>query len=653
MESLNVLTYGADPTNATDSLTAFQKAIDDAANLGRSLNASGSGSTLTLADQWHDLDPSDVGQNITIERDLGLSPSAYPLRIDQVLSSSQCTVKTAQNTPVNFPSFSNILVIWRRSGNYGKSVFAPCGQYKLNQSLQMLSEHVSLVGEQRGDYSDRVGTKLHFPFTTGIIQRNFLGADAHWMPFGPGLVSGASTSYQLKPTEPGVCWDYQDSLHMETSLNGLAAFTLECFLQPNATAAGAIISLIGALPDKGQELSLELTGVANNQLAATANLSGTNAHLGSSPVQTGTIYHVVMQFDGSAFTFFLNGVLQGTVSGLNGKSLVAKPYQNFQVGAWRTTFPGGGVIYNAYDCYLSHVRMSNVARYPVTGFTPPATALIGDNNTLVLDEGSPSQHGLFLVDVGGASPGYGFHRVKINRHILDSGGFMSEQKIKSLGIFSYGACIYARRAIGMEWDDLFLHTWSVGILGGPDTFSNKLSFLGIAGGRAGIVLAGPCGITSYSDITITGGKIGAWLRAGSGIISDWYLHGTALYQLILQDWEGSVVGAYFSNEDATGGQQAANMLIGGSNSDVNISGAKFETYAFPRPSIEIGNIRQSVIQAAFEPHPAATEILKFVGTPKAKIVLLNPTHGRLESSHPAGDVPWSISAPTGKLVVLP
>jgi hypothetical protein len=645
MESLNILDYGADPTRTNDSASAIQNALDDAALLTRG-QASGSGSTLTV----DGLEPSDVDQSITIERDLGLPQSAYPLRIGEVLSPSECTVKTAQGDIVEFEAFNDVLAIRRRDGYYGKAVAVPMGHYECSQSLQMLSDSVGLIGEQRPGYSDLAGSKLHFLFTTGIIQRSFLAADASWMPFGPGLVEGASTSYRLTPTEPGVAWDYQDSFHVETGLNGLTAFTLECFVKFVSTEAGAIVSLFGTLPDKGGEINLELSVVAENQLRAAVNLSGQTYAWGSTPIQTGTIYHLCLQFDGTTAAFLINGIIQGSANA-DGKSLVAAPWHNFQIGAWRN-FPCGGTLYSAANCYLSHLRMSNVARYPVTGFTPPTAALEGDNNTLVLDEGSPSQHSLFLVDVGGASPSYGYRRVKINRHTLNNFGFMGNQRIAHLGLFSYGTGVYVRRCTGSQWDSLFLHSRSTAFLGSPDTFLNKMASVAVAGGRAGMVLAGPSGITSYDDIVVTSGKIGAWLRAGSGIIHDWYSHGNHIYQLILEDWEGSIIGSYLSSEDAITGTQRANLLIGGYNSDIAISGTKIETFQYARPSIEIGNIRAATIQAAFEPHADAEEIIRFIGTPKTKVVLLNPTHGRVEGVPPQGDVPWSVSAPSGKLEVI-
>ena len=662
-QTLNVLTYGADPTGATDSWQAFQKAVDDAGNIGRGFGGSGSaGSNLVTINpatganpSWQQFSAADAGQYITIEANTGLASNQYYLLIDRVISPTQCAVKSWNSAPVSFVNgFSDVMVLWQRAGLKGRKVSIPGGWYKLGKPLQVLTGRVGLIGEGAANYVSE-GSKLTFTnYGAGIMEIPFVGKDTYWLPRGPALIAGAGGSYWLKPGMSPAFVDFQDVPYLNLQLKDAGAFTVELFCQPNQIIQGDILSFSGALPGGGQERAFSIEIDPNLKFTARVNIGGTTYIRQWQTIPTaGTLYHIALQFDGNELGLFVNGASSGTLAGLSGKKLQTRPYELFNWGSWRSGFPGGGQQGTPLNCYVSHLRVSKIARYSMAGFTPSFTVPAIDANTLLMDEGESWQEKLFTVSFGGRNQAGTYDRTEAPKYGQGGWAFQSGHVFQDFAVYAYGAALWQRQTIGGTFERLGLHTYSVGLYCAGDTFSNSYKSINIAGTRGGIVNSGPAGIVTYQDISITGGQIGAWLSSGSGVLSNLYIHGPSRWQLIFDNWEGSIQGTYFSNEDVVNTDFQGNVWIG-NGSDVTISGSKFETYAQPVPSVTIAGVRSATfINGMFEPHASATECIKFTGTaPKSKVVLVNPNHGRKEGVAPQTNVPWSVSAPAGKLTVI-
>lgn len=665
-QSLNVLTYGADPTGAADSWPAFQKAVDDAGSIGRGWGGSGSAGsniltinpTTGIDASWYGFVAADAGKQIAIEANLGTSPNQHHLLIDQVLSATQATIKSWNGAALTFNnSFSGAMVIWQRAGAKGRHVKVPAGNYQLYRQLQIVGANVGLVGEWGAHSSIDTGSSINFAhYGIGIVQKPFIDSDKKWFKRGPALVPGATASYRLQPGVSDIFWDYADLPQVEQKLYNAAAFTVEMFWQPLSVAplGQEILSYSGTLPGAAQERALNFELSVNGTITCRVNIGGTIRNIQSNFIPTvGQTYHLCLQFDGSELRLFVDGVPQQGVTGLLGQKLIARPYEVFALGGWRAGMPGGGAQSNAQDCYVSHLRVSKISRYPMTGFTPVFSVPAIDSNTLLMDEGEPSQEKLFTISMGGLNTAGKYDRGECPRHVFGDWAFNSYNLISGLKISSYGIPLWTRRVVSSAWRDLVLQSNATALVSSGDNFSDTFSNIRLLGVRAGFANSGPGGICTYQDFTVTGGRVGAWLSHGSGVLSNWYVHGNRQYGIVFDLWEGSVFGTQMSNEDTVDGAFESHFVIS-RDSDLTISGSRFEAYALPKPAmIMIAPRAVTILNGMFEPNAAATECIKFTGAaPKAKVVLINPNHGKYEGIAPQTNVPWSASAPAGKLTVI-
>lgn len=663
MESLNLVErYNADPTGDTDSWEPIQKTLDDASNLGRALNAHGDADrNIVMLDSninWRGFSPDDAGQAITIEANVGLQPGQYYLVIDEVLSPTQCTVRSANGSPLTFVSgFTDTQVIWQRGGQRGHRIGAPSGKYSSSKPLEIVGSHVGLIGEGGDPYSEHAGTRFQFShFGPGFIEQPFIGKDTYWKLRGEPLIATASSSYRLP--DPQVFWDYNDVPHLQLGLKDAEAFTIEFYIKPNVVAPNGhqILAYAGALAGGASEVAMTFFMGWTSKWSATVNLGGTPYTVECPIVPTaGGVYHLALQFQNGELGLFVNGVYHQGNTNIGNKKLTTLPYQLFGWGGYRMGFPFGGQVQDALDCCVSHLRVSKVARYSTSGFTPAFDVPAVDGYTMLLDEGNPSQEKLFTVSLGGFNHlAATTERTLVIKHGGGGWAFHTGHRLEDFSVYAYGCPLWQHQVIGNSYADLSLRSWNVALASAGDTFNNRYRRMALSGSRCSLASSGPGGICTYQDIGITGGGIGAWLASGSGVVSNWYIHGTSHYQLVFDLWEGSGQGVYFSNEDVNASPDFKGNLVIGRDSDITMIASKFETYASPVPSVIIGNARSAtIINGMFEPHADATEVVKFIDSPKSKVVLVNPNHGRYEGQHPQTDVPWSVSAPSGKLEVIP
>jgi len=129
------------------------------------------------------------------------------------------------------------------------------------------------------------------------------------------------------------------------------------------------------------------SGVAKMNFAVNASGGGPTGILGTTTLVVGADYDVAGTYDGTTLRLFLNGVLDGSLAVTN---LVCPYSPPFSIGALAVTgcndiglwpYPFHGVI--------DEVRVSNIVRYPASGYTPATTPFVSDATTRGLWHLSP------------------------------------------------------------------------------------------------------------------------------------------------------------------------------------------------------------------------------------------------------------------------
>jgi hypothetical protein len=159
-------------------------------------------------------------------------------------------------------------------------------------------------------------------------------------------------------------------------------FCLECWFYPTTAATTqSIFSLV--TPDNLEYVWVRMSTA--RRLVADFGNAGTSYNGGSGAESTNTVTlntwnHVVFQYDGAGYQFFINGSrgLNYTQTGLN---LPATAFQRLYIGAnGINNFPQDALS----GGYIDEVRFSKASRYTGTSFTVPSAAFTTDTNTVFL-----------------------------------------------------------------------------------------------------------------------------------------------------------------------------------------------------------------------------------------------------------------------------
>jgi hypothetical protein len=216
-------------------------------------------------------------------------------------------------------------------------------------------------------------------------------------------------------------------------LNGLAEITVECFVYLNSYGTAYIQPIIysgGGVGPGGQystypngypyhciNFGLTNNGYLGADLCTTANKHVQSPDAGypqwngaltsGLQVPLHTLTHIAFSYDGSHVRFFVNGVLDTTLTNAVTGTLVQDQSENLTFGgALFSSYPKSGMgffgqlIDTTIDGYIGSFRMSGTAEY-TTSFSPPTSELTTDSFTIFLQnfDTSNRQRGLFLSGI--------------------------------------------------------------------------------------------------------------------------------------------------------------------------------------------------------------------------------------------------------------
>ena len=219
---------------------------------------------------------------------------------------------------------------------------------------------------------------------------------------GPSLVPGPGAAFDgLMPGS----WIDLDSLPT-LNVNGLAALTIEFFVDDvgfNTQSAQLIVSSQRAAPDQvsGGAFLVSQTcwnGPSSCRLSAGINTSVTGLVSVSAPLILNVLHHVAAVYDGTALRLYIDGVQTGSTPASG--TIEQHVFENVAVGQYRAVWPAANPYVDAIQGYVDSLRISDTVRYSAS-FTPPATKLTNDSQTLLLlNFESGSTPGTYLAHDG-------------------------------------------------------------------------------------------------------------------------------------------------------------------------------------------------------------------------------------------------------------
>jgi len=156
-------------------------------------------------------------------------------------------------------------------------------------------------------------------------------------------------------------------------------FTAECWVWFTSNTAG--YQLIMGNQGSGDGQGWVVYTETNNQLtfAYSTTNSGWSGSISTGVTPSvGVWTHIAIVRNGTAITFYVNGVASGTP--ISTSSAIASPTGNFRIGRY-PYFPGGARTINAY---ISNVRLVNGTAVYTSNFTPPTSSLTAISGTSLL-----------------------------------------------------------------------------------------------------------------------------------------------------------------------------------------------------------------------------------------------------------------------------
>jgi hypothetical protein len=185
--------------------------------------------------------------------------------------------------------------------------------------------------------------------------------------------------------------------NLERSLNGLRHFTVEFYIEPFASDAGAfanfhLIDIAAGSPEASNISALSLgtngqtSGCAYNCLYASTNIGGSKVVINGSGVTDSLtinrIHHVALTYDGSTLRLFIDGKQIGSAAASGNWTI--PPYESIVVASYGpAVYPNGHPTTPVLAAFYDSIRFSKIARY-TSNFAKPRAKFEPDTNTLFL-----------------------------------------------------------------------------------------------------------------------------------------------------------------------------------------------------------------------------------------------------------------------------
>jgi Concanavalin A-like lectin/glucanases superfamily len=269
------------------------------------------------------------------------------------------------------PLIANVTAAWQASHSYTayNEIADPNGKI----------EYVSTAGTSGATAPTWCTTGLGCTTTDGTVT---------WTQ-GPatsgGLLSGSGSAWddsQVANAFSGITQGLDLEWDSAVNLNGLSALTIEFAVDPIFIGGGNPGALFCTRPTQPESSGTPAACITLSfspfNLNASLDIGGSSVSVNSTtPLPTNQIDDIALTYDGSAVRLYLNGTMIGSTSATGN---IVEPYYERMLypagdGATQTVSPGG---------YYGSLRVSNVARYTGSSYTPTTAKFTSDGNTLLL-----------------------------------------------------------------------------------------------------------------------------------------------------------------------------------------------------------------------------------------------------------------------------
>lgn len=171
----------------------------------------------------------------------------------------------------------------------------------------------------------------------------------------------------------------------ECELNGLTAFTAECYVNLADLTGGPNYCLSSVGKRAASDALTQAFGIGTMGTTVTCTIktsvTGT-VSISAGSITSGALHHIAESWDGSNLRCFLDGVQVGATTAATG-TMVQALTESVTLGPAFQIFPESTTQFNSIRGTVDSPRISNNARY-TTNFTPTNAKLNSDGNTLFL-----------------------------------------------------------------------------------------------------------------------------------------------------------------------------------------------------------------------------------------------------------------------------
>ena len=403
------------------------------------------------------------------------------------------------------------------SGATHSTVFFPTGHYNCLTPLRLYKSNVTLVGESR--IASLVSGMSPFggPVLSVAAQVGTGFGLYPTIPTGPALV-GSGVCYKPSGTEGIEGFEFRD-FGTATNVNGLSAFAVEFWFNADpSTVLPSTLMSCGGSYDQGLSHNLLNVNLNNaTQIGVNIDINGTVVPLFGT-YSLGATHHMALTYDGSTARLFIDGSLQASAGATGG--LVQKFHENWQIGYGAVSqWPVGNTDTFPTKGSIDSIRISNVARY-TSGFTPPASKLTADGNTLALQNWD-GIFDMFALGSGTNGPCYMVYHRPTGGAETSAG--LANVEIKEL---SFYGTVFMTNTVQSRINTVYVDNTLWGLWLDNNCYLSSIRNLGVLGSAytmAGLILGPANGLMELTDIQLESGNSMLVAIASSGVITNLWL----------------------------------------------------------------------------------------------------------------------------------